>query len=546
METASEIQGQVGRKVGRLMRQHRFGICCIATFALVILSRPSRASTGIVAVSGGQIPGTSSVFSPQFGDPLLNNRGQVGFTNYHLVNRVTYLTSRVFLAQDGKISLIADASTIYPDGGATPSLVIARELNAAGQLVFQWAHTEVSGSPPEYGWFVGTPDSIVPLLRDGELAPDGNGTVLWPNIDSAAAFNDRGQFVYQTHYKNALNVPYDGSAVLVNDGSFVTRVATSGMPGPDGMQIDYVWQTPPSINNVGQFAFFARLEGGTTPVMIRSSGGTMQKLWEYGQGSPRGDGILFGPQNYCFAFNDLGQIAYYTFDAADPEDGLSYRHAVVRTDGDLLYELARKGDPVPGGNGVFYDFGSYASYARPSLNNIGELAFLCHISETANDEAGDNALVVSGHDGHSLTLVARDGEPAPDGNGKFAFGLSTTRSSLTPILNDLGQVAFLTSFTDTVAGSADDSALLLRTGDNTQVIAREGNDLLGSQIKELSGFDLNNHGQVAYRFSLVDGRSGIALWSTPEPTTGCLMCLGAIIYMLRRSDFRRSIEHPVR
>ena len=42
---------------------------------------------------------------------------------------------------------------------------------------------------------------------------------------------------------------------------------------------------------------------------------------------------------------------------------------------------------------------------------------------------------------------------------------------------------------------------------------------------------MNDLGQVAYVFRLADGRSGIAVWQIPEPTTTILLALVCVVWV---------------
>jgi hypothetical protein len=47
---------------------------------------------------------------------------------------------------------------------------------------------------------------------------------------------------------------------------------------------------------------------------------------------------------------------------------------------------------------------------------------------------------------------------------------------------------------------------------------------------EQSGFNESGIPRIAYRFSLADGRSGIAIWTLPEPATWALLILGSPLF----------------
>jgi hypothetical protein len=93
------------------------------------------------------------------------------------------------------------------------------------------------------------------------------------------------------------------------------------------------------------------------------------------------------------------------------------------------------GDPAPDNDGVFFGAGV------PVINASGEVAFFASFTTGS----GGTGVVRAGTTPGSVALLARQGGPAPDGNG--SFGLFDDRDA--PQLNDAGQVAFPIQFTGT-------------------------------------------------------------------------------------------------
>jgi hypothetical protein len=81
-------------------------------------------------------------------------------------------------------------------------------------------------------------------------------------------------------------------------------------------------------------------------------------------------------------------------------------------------------------------------------------------------------------------------------------------------------------------------------------VARAGDAYLGSTIVGLAfnegepvtheGSGLNDRGEVAYRFTLEDGRQGIAVSIVPEPSSQTLVALGCLAMLSRRRRLGRS------
>src|SRR5438093_6266859 len=77
--------------------------------------------------------------------------------------------------------------------------------------------------------------------------------------------------------------------------------------------------------------------------------------------------------------------------------------------------LARQGVAVPGGNGVFDD---YFHFGVPCVNDSGMVAFCADLTGTTGGTA-DDELLLRGHDGQPLLVLAREGETIPGGTGQF-------------------------------------------------------------------------------------------------------------------------------
>ncbi|PYJ72255.1 MAG: hypothetical protein DME72_08365, partial [Verrucomicrobia bacterium] len=135
-------------------------------------------------------------------------------------------------------------------------------------------------------------------------------------------------------------------------------------------------------------------------------------------------------------------------------------------DGSTRTQVARTGDPAPGG--LSADFFRYFSNV-PALNDGGQILFE-GVSELNNQRA--NCLFRS----NPLTrLFDGLGQPAPGGNGTVFLA---SPAHEWPAFNDNGLAAFVAHLTNTQGGSNDDSAVYRTStpGKLTQ-IAREGQPL---------------------------------------------------------------------
>lgn len=100
-------------------------------------------------------------------------------------------------------------------------------------------------------------------------------------------------------------------------------------------------------------------------------------------------------------------------------------------------------------------FSSYFDYTDPVLNNAGQAAFTGRFAGTALGGADDDYLVRAGITG-SPEQLARQNQALPDVTGTFGNLISFPRAYA---MNDSGRVAFVTARLGTPGGSADNSAI---------------------------------------------------------------------------------------
>jgi hypothetical protein len=134
--------------------------------------------------------------------------------------------------------------------------------------------------------------------------------------------------------------------------------------------------------------------------------------------------------------------------------------------------------------------------------------------------------------------------PSPDGDGSF----SSLQGAFA--MNEAGQVAFAAGLDidPTNVTPTEEFGLFFHDDDLGLVkIIRQNDPFLGSTV---TNFDfagnstsdrlprgrtgLNDLGDLAFTFSLADGRTGLAVWSVPEPGSLAGIALATAAMALRR------------
>lgn len=527
------------------MRRRLITCCAVQMFFdLLIHSTSALGELNVVAMVGDPIPGRSDLLSPYTLLPLglkpfvLNDQGQVAFGGMPSSLRVEGNLQTGMSVYRGDIhgfTEVARPGDLAPDGQDAYGLVSFQAMNDTGDVLFYGDY----GRPYDYftgkfGYYRWRGGSVVTMAQAGDIAPDGNGII--PKFTSLTrfgrnVFNDAGIFAYSVALSGTVGGTADQYVFVESSGVQSALVARSGevLPGGSAIVTRISYAT---INDLGQSAFLASLSlsGQTRQALYREEGATFTEIYHYGQLSPKGDGELSGIGD--FAFNNVGQAAFYSSVVIDPNDNWTWKRALFRADENGMIELARTGDPAPDGNGQI----RLPLEDRPTFNDRGQAAFYATLTGTSGGAADDAALFRVDESG--LVQIARDGQLAPSGNGWLVM----SESSL-PEMNDSGQLVFNAGLTSTSGGAADSGAMFFWSDETGLTeLFRIGDALLGSTITGLRLPVINNLGQIAFGFTLSDGRQGIAIYSIPEPTTIALVLMGVLILRGVISQRRRNTQ----
>jgi hypothetical protein len=329
-----------------------------------------------------------------------------------------------------------------------------------------------------------------------------------------AGLNDIGQVVFEADLYGTSGGSSDDEGIFIGDGTGLVQIAREGQIAPSGGHKLGRFGAP-QLNESNQVAFFANFGW-----VYRTQGGTISEIARPGQTLTDGSDSI--DPSIGSVLNDFGQVAFF----CDPTSG---GPGVCIGDGTELHLLAYRGMTAPDGNG---NLGS--SFLGLNVNNFGQVLFGAFLEGTSGGASDEFAFFRA--DTSSLTQVARFGQAAPDANGTYSRLLANT-------LNDAGQVALLVELNDTSGGTSDDKGIVLfdDTIGLVQVV-REGDDLLGSRIsglglatsglygEEATGLNQSGMPRIAFSFTLVDGRHGVAIWFlVPEPSSFMVVVVATVI-----------------
>jgi hypothetical protein len=387
--------------------------------SIALLLQVSHVAYGgqIIALSGELAPDGNGTFS-DFRRPRLNEAGQVAFWAYlNGTSGGSDDDEGIFRGESG-IALTQIVRKQLP-GAFTPGwsdLTRTPAINDSGQVAFlatyQPSLTFGGGSPPRRGEFRGSGFSPTHIALEGNAAP-GGGTHTWfgqPEI------NEAGEVAFSGEIDTG---PAFDAAVFRGIGGPVTLIAREGQAAPDGNgTLRWFFSDFPALNKSGQVAFGASLYGTSGGAsddrgIFRGSGGALTQIAREGQTAPDGNGV-FSDSNFLnyLPLNNSGQVAFQ-LELTGTSGGSNDDSGIFLGDGGAITQIAREGDIAPDGDGYL------GQIWYPALNNAGEVAFTADITGTKGG-LRDGEGVFRGA-GRRLTQIARRGQSAPDGNGTFSF-----------------------------------------------------------------------------------------------------------------------------
>ncbi len=524
----------------------------------------------VIAYSGGPVPGLPGVTfdAGQFSNPVIDDGGFVLFRARMSGSGVTAFNNRALL----RGTSASDLSIVIRGQDPAPGLPGLTLNTATGSGIgdspricgtgrTQWggnlsgSGVTTSNGTALFGGFAG---SFVLVARQGDPAP---GTV-------GASFNQTfsGPSYQFTGNSSSGRVLFQSSLVGGDTVASNNLAWFSGVPGAlelvqrkgDTVLGGAVISSPGfvgQINSVGQVLHDEVLS--TTLGSMPANAGNNATLWIYrpgvgnslvvreGDPAPGTVGATFSaPSNQWVvnvgpcAFNNNGETAIYAnLLNGDAIPGVN--DAAIYVGGITGLTLAlRRGDAAPGTDTLF----NQQNIPSMCLNNAGALAFCSTLSGGSSTSATDSA-IFTGTPG-SLTIVAREGDPAPGTVGAMFDDLIGYQI----LFNDRGQLLFNahliggdTTPTTTGAIFCWDPVLGLelvaRQGDSIQVAPSDTRTLgtFGNvQFNNGDGeaLSLNHNGTFTLELNFTDLTTAIATVQIPGGSPGTDVCTPGVDGML--------------
>lgn len=398
----------------------------------------------------------------------------------------------------GTLELIVRLNDPSPDRNGVFSNLDLPLINDEGVIAFHGTLTGTeAGSLDNTGIYRTALDGstfLLQLAREGQPTPNGNGNYA---SFTSLSLGDLGAVAFSAN----TNGLFASGAYRVLPGGNVQEVAAQGQPAPGGGTYAIVQST--RINDEGDVLVSAHAPLGVLGYFRSPFDGEPAELIVK-SGSPAPGGGAFQLSPVGAAFNDAGQLGLWAQTISPLASGIFRAEPVV------AIEIARSGDPVPGGNGTF----AQTSFFVPAINNSGDVAFPAVNLAGTSGGTTDNAAVYRG-DENDLAEIARKGKPAPVEGLFLSFGAV--------MMNNAGHVVFTASLAGTNGGSLDNTGIYLHNGSSLVEVLREGDAAPGggtfSDLGSAGAIDLalNDEGVIIYA-APTSSPSGTALvrWSEAD------------------------------
>ena len=500
-------------------------------------------ATGTLAAaarSGTPAPGTTAGTNfSTFKNPLLSDAGRSSFDA--TVNTASATNTGIWADGGGGLSLVARKGSPAPGVGAGVNFFtqFAPSVNDSGQTAFR---AQLSGAgitaDNDVGIWAEKAGTLTLMARTGSAAPGTPGGV---NFDSfplpPVLINAAGQIAFRGHLTGpGVVAGVNRTGIWAERAGALSLIVREGSPVTTVAGANFGFIDDPALNRHGQTAFVALMSGvpGATNAAVFSEGfSSFAVAARKGSAAP---GTLAGVNFASFStplLNGDGQVAFTA--------GLSGAGVTLTSDtgiwsqrGGVLNLVAREGSQAPGAAAGI----NFSTFASPVLNSASQMAFTATLTGAGVTTANDGGIWAQGLGG-DLRLVAREGSPlevSPGVNRTIAelhfAGGATTEDGRRVGFNDLGEVAFLATFTDGSSGLFVSDVAKAAAGDFNGDGQFDGSDFLVWQRGlGRTGTGLPNNGDAnadgnvnaadlaVWRAKFGTAPASIAAAPVPEPAT---------------------------
>lgn len=250
-----------------------------------------------------------------FGEPAINNKGDVAFFACGETKEGFFFGDGVFKYSGGQISKVVVSNDPSPIGGTFALNFIpaqAVQMNDRGDVLFRGGVILDPFINEKLGLFLKTQDAVKAIEIDGDAMPSGGKVTL--NTFGFGDLNNRGDVVFAV----GLTGSQTDSGIFLYSADHISKIMLQGDPTPIGGRFGTLSDrtfTLPRVNASGTVAFKVSVLGGDAASGIfLGSTRAMVKVVAVGDQLPTGETIRVID---TFALNDLGQVAFFAYGKKD-------------------------------------------------------------------------------------------------------------------------------------------------------------------------------------------------------------------------------------
>ncbi|MEQ1904803.1 MAG: choice-of-anchor tandem repeat NxxGxxAF-containing protein, partial [Pirellulaceae bacterium] len=385
---------------------------------------------------GTAVPGGNGVFDDIGSFASFDNNGQIAAgLNLRGTSGGSNDNSGIFRLGGTPVLIAREGGSAAGNGTFGNLGGITIGSNDLGQVVFISDLIGTSGGVlDDQGIFTGSGGALTQIVRQGQAAPDSNGTI---NSLFGAQINNLGQVAFSATISGGTS----NQGIFRSSGGVLGQVARVNQASPDNNGQFANFGLIPALNNSGQVAFTANLNG-TIGGSLDDSGifkgvpGSLTTVVREGAASTDGNGTLSSFSNTFLS--DSGFVAFHSLRNGTVQ-GQNDNAAVVRERNGSLNIIATEGSTAPGGNGIFRDpiGGNFSPFNILGVNNSGVVAFSALLSNTTGGSTDDRAFYLG--DGIDTLQVVREGDSSSIGT------ITSFNTQFGKSFNDFGQFAYTRS-----------------------------------------------------------------------------------------------------
>ena len=396
------------------------------------------------------------------------------------------------LAQEGQPApgtepdTVFDAFTPLSDGFESP-------IAPNGEVAF-WAYVRgpsVTFGDNSSGIWAGMPGNLQLIAREGDPAPGTEAGTVFNSIDHRYAYNDGGAVFYAT-----LSGPsVDGSndyGIWAGRAGNVQLVVREGGAAPDlppgdtleslGIQSS---MGALNINSQGDVSFSVLTRTATDRLLrtvYAGAPGVLDVIAREGDPALGVQDASFGDIDFAqppSALNDAGQVSFSS--PLTPLAGGSSISSLWVGTATSLTLAALKGTSAPASlppDTVYNSLGG-----DQVLNAAGKLAVVATV-DGPNVTSSNNQVLLAGTAG-ALTLLAREGDPAPGTEAGVVYSTGAAGPFNAPFMNSSNEIAFYTTLDGTTSNRG---IWIMKPGAPPRLIVRDNDsfDAGGGNIVTIS------------------------------------------------------------